>query len=575
MSDQHPLTFFKATSPATYLFAARAGRIAMDGDHNRLALIRNREQKQGPSGGIETVTKGGVLAAQINVAPVVGSSQDEQSWTDALRRLGTSVPAGRLRFRPLGLRNARMTISGLEGLVADPSKYRDVPVGLAASVPITLPLTDKGADTLWGILGSPVGFPINVTFNAEMDVLYPGAHYRITANTEQVYKFFSLNTKARASYFGLVGGNADVSVVRRELIGSGAVRIDWLARPEGFDESRVAQMQNSILDAFAKSALDLMVAEVVPDTTAPNPSGFFGGVSVKLKDIREVKNLNLSGEFKQNDLRTQTFSFPFSFAQLGNLNPKQYGVDIAGDNKIPITLNLGKDPKNVQKYLCQYGYRRPNGTVQGGRAEAKGADGLLLKGVVQWDPRDPRPKTTEIQFAVDWENLEWEDYATKLVRENGDSGVLFQFTPGNHAKNVALVCDFTRGEPGTFAAIEWRTVLPPNPDGTQPKNYSGGVVYEGSGPSALPDRLTIEFPYNNETVKNAKFEWEATLVKPDGTVLGKQVTEELEKVSTVLAVRALLRPVAQDSLSPRMAAALRLRTTRPLMSRAAVGSAAT
>jgi hypothetical protein len=551
-ADNLPLAFFKSTDPMTWLYAARAGRIAADGDHYRFALVRNRKHEQGPSGGLELVTKGGQFAAQLNVAALVATPEEESAWTEAIKRNSSFVPPGvdRLNLRPLGLRNGRMTIAGLEGLVANPNAFRDVPVGMQTSVPIGLELTANGADTLWQILQQSKGFPVSVRFDYDYDVLFPGAHYRITANTRKVYDFFSVNVKARASYFGLFGGQADISVVRSELAASGAVQIEWLARPEGFDESRIAHLENSILDSFAKSALNLMVKDVVPNTEAPDPGGFFGGVSVTLKDLHEVETLDLSGEFKENDLRTQTFSFSFSFLQLAGLDPDAYGVDVTGDNMLPITLSLGKDPSHVQKYICQYGYRRPDGTVQSDRAEATGVDGLLLMGVVQWGQNEPEPANTEIQFLVDWEKLEWEDYTTKLTRANGDSGVLFQFTPGNFIKEVVLLCDFPRADPGTFATIEWRTVLPPNPDGTQPKNYSGGVIYEGAGQNTIPDRLTLTFPYNIDTVKDAKFEWEAFLVRPDGTVLALKSTEELEKASAVLAVTARLRPVPQDLAIP-------------------------
>ena len=86
--------------------------------------------------------------------------------------------------------------------------YRNVPVGIQTTVPVTLPLSADGADTLWRVLGTAAGFPISVRFDYDYNVLYPGAHYRITANTQKVYDFFSVNVKARASYFGLVGAQA-------------------------------------------------------------------------------------------------------------------------------------------------------------------------------------------------------------------------------------------------------------------------------------------------------------------------------------------------------------------------------
>jgi hypothetical protein len=50
-----------------------------------------------------------------------------------------------------------MTIAGLEGLVENPEAYRNIAVGLQSTVPITLPLSGVGADTLWRILGTQVG----------------------------------------------------------------------------------------------------------------------------------------------------------------------------------------------------------------------------------------------------------------------------------------------------------------------------------------------------------------------------------------------------------------------------------
>jgi len=559
-SDDHPLTFFKGTRENTWLYASRAGRIAVDGNGRyRLAIARNRKRERNAGGGIELVTKGGVLAAQINVAPLVGTVEDEKAWSDAIKRQSPFVPPGvdRLVLRPLGLRDGTMTISGLEGLVADPAAYRSVPIGLQTAVPITVELTPDGADRVWGMLGG-AALPINVRFDYLMDVLYPSAHYRITANTLQIYDFFSVNAKARASYYGLVGAEAEAEVVRSELLGSGAVKIEWLAKPAGFDDARVAELQKSILDAFAKSALDLMVAEVVTDTEAPDPSGFFGGVSVKLKDVEQVRHLELSGEYQQSDLRTQTFSFSFSFLQLGPIDPAVYGSDVTGDNMVPITVNLGRESRYTRRYLCQYGYRRPDGTVVSDSAEAAAEDGLMIRGVAQWGQHDAAPETSDIQFAVDWIDGDWEDYATVVQRDIRASGVLFEFTPGNYVKDLMVHCDFARAEPGTFGMFEWRTVLPPNPDGTRPKNYSGGFFLEGTGPGSALMPLPITFPYHHETIAGARFEWEATLVKPDGTLLSRKGDESLEGLSVVPALRALLRPVQPAAMNPRLASALRL-----------------
>jgi hypothetical protein len=553
-SDDAPLAFFKSTQDDTWLYAARAARMAMnpDGEY-RLNVVRVRRREAGPSGGLELVTKGGSLSAQLDVAPIAARPEDERAWTDAIKNKSPFVPPGtdRLTLLPLGLRDGKMTIDMPPGLVQHPEQYRDIPIGTQASVPIDLPLTPEGADIVWAALDSGAGLPITVRISGTYAARYPGTHYRITADTSKVYDSLHANIKAAASYLGLVTVNAEVDVLRSELTASGAVTIEWLAKPEGFDDSRIAQLQNSILDSFAKSALNLMVSSAGPDPAqAPHPEGFFGGISVALKSKHEVETLNLSGEFKENDLRTETFGYAFTFAQLPNLSSDAYGIKAEGDNMLPITLNLGRDPRNIATYACQYGYVREDGSVQSDRAMATGAEGLLLTGVVQWAAGDPRPKQTEFQFLVDWGDLEWEDFTRKHRTDNGDSGVLFEFTPGTYVHEATVMCDFARTAPGTFAALEWRTILPPNPDGSQRKDYSGGLVYVGAGGEGKPDLRVIRFPCDKEAAKAAKFEWEATLIKPDGTVLTKKVTEPLPSAKTVLAIATLLRP-APDSVVPR------------------------
>ncbi|GAA0466121.1 hypothetical protein Ade02nite_47040 [Paractinoplanes deccanensis] len=548
-SEKHPLAFFKSNLDNTFLYANRAGRIAMDGDRYRFALIRNRKKESTAGGGTQVVTKGGLLTTQIDVSAVVGTPEDEAAWTEAIKRDSPFVPPNieRLKLRPLGLRGGVMTISGLEGLVEHPEQYRGIEVGMQSTVPITLPLTGDGADTLWRVLGTPVGMPITVRFDYKYDACRPGAHYRITADTRKVYEYFGLNTVVAASWFGFVTGRVDISVVCEELTGSGALTIEWIAKPEGFDESRIKVMEESIVAAFAKQALDLMVEDVVADPQAPDPDGYFGGVSVKLKSFDKVQSLSLSGEYKENTISTETYSYAFTLGQLRNLDPRVYGVDVAGENEVPISVNLGRDERHVRGYSCQYGYRRPDGIVVSAHADALGSDGLMLNGVIQWDPRDPRPEHAEIQFAADWNLLAWEDYANKLQPRVGDSGVLFTYTPGSYVRTVGVLCDFAKAAPGTTAFVEWRTVLPPNPDGSRPKNYDGSFMYVGAGPAAEIDKHIIEFPYRPETVADARFEWEATLVTPDGKVWSRSGSEPVERASAVLAVRALLKPVPDNA----------------------------
>jgi hypothetical protein len=437
---------------------------------------------------------------------------------------------------------------GQPGLVENPEQYLGMKIGTQTSVPINLALTPLGSETVWAALESGQGLPITVQFTGTYLTVFPGAHYLVTADSSMVYNAFAANAKARASYFGLVNAKAEVDVLRTQLVESGAVKIEWIAKPEGFDESRIAELQKSIIDSFTRMALNLMVASVQPDpAVAPNPGGFFGGVSVALKSKHEVANLQLSGEFKENDLREETFSYAYAFSQLPRLTVADYGVRVEGDNKLPISLNFGRNPNTVEKFVCQYGYVKPDGTVQSDHAEASGADGMLFTGVVQWPQNDPRPAETAFSFLVDWIDPAWDDYTVEKVQPNTDAGVIFTFVPNTAVKEVQLACTFEKAAPGSLASFEWHTTMPVNPDGSHARNYSGSVVYEGKGSAGQPDRRTIRFPFTSD---DTTFNWEATLVEPDGTLRSRKGSSKVQEAGAILLTPAMLPLAPQGAVVP-------------------------
>ena len=191
-----------------------------------------------------------------------------------------------------------------------------------------------------------------------------------------------------------------------------------------------------------------------------------------------------SAEYDEHDLIEETFGFAYSFAQLPNLNVNDYGTRVTGDNILPINLTFGKNPDVIERFTCQYGYVKADGSVQGGTAEASGRDGLMFHGVLQWPQGATRPTKTQFQYAIDWADPSWEDYAVVEERVNGDSGVLFAFAPNTLIGVVTLASMMEKGEPGSLASFEWHTTTPAGPDGSVPRSYSGSVVYEGKGSAA-------------------------------------------------------------------------------------------
>ena len=163
-------------------------------------------------------------------------------WTAALRALNPTIPADGLRFEPLGLIGTTMSIDVNPALVDNATKLVDIPVGSQTTVPINLTLTPLGAQTMWQTLEQGKGLPITVQFRSTYLTLKPGGHFKITVDS------------------GLVGtpqpqrqGGGQLLRARRrqgrgrragtELTRTGAVKIEWIAKPKGFDESRVAELQ--------------------------------------------------------------------------------------------------------------------------------------------------------------------------------------------------------------------------------------------------------------------------------------------------------------------------------------------
>ncbi|WP_433799966.1 hypothetical protein [Actinomycetospora sp. CA-084318] len=549
------LAFFPTTIDGTWAYANRAPQVAEDGDLYRLTLVRRRKSERNEAGLVELVTKGGTFALQLDTAAVIGSLEEEARWTEAIKRESPFVPAEteRLTFRPATLRDTTMSIYGVDALVADPTAFLDVEIGSSTSLPVTLELTADGADTLWRVLEQGGRFPITVALSSTMTLSVPGAHYRITANSRKAWDFFSVDAKARASYFGLVDAEVDVSVARQSLVESGAVTIEWIAKPAGFDDTRIRALEQTIIDTWAKRALQQMTHSVVTDTGAPEPGGFFGGVSVRIKDVHEVEDLDLSAEYRETDLQTAPFTQTTALTLLRDLDVDDYGVDVTGDNVLPVTINLGPDPDHVRRYFCQFGYRRDDGTYTADAREATGPDGLVLAGLLQWSPADPPPAETEIQFLVDFEDLDDEDIRHVVRRDNGEAGVSFTYTPGTYVKDIELSTNLPSAPEGSLATIEWYTDLPPNPEGVEPaipKNYAGGVTYDGAGAGAPMDKVAITFPYNPETVDGATFSWRALLITPDGRTYEREERRPLAQVSRVAVARALLEEVREDGPNP-------------------------
>jgi len=523
-SDDGMTILLPTISPGHVYYAARTARMTTgSGGRYALSLVRRRKRGKGePGGAVPIGTRGGVVAAQVELVALLPSSLDQRAWTEALQRCGVKPPADRgFTFLPLPLWQGRMTLGGLTALVDDGTPYEGVPIGTAIAAPVTVQLNPRGADTCWDAAATGAGPPIAVRFDYDYDLTLPPCGYQLTADACAAYAVFRHRTTAVAGYYGTAGGQPEVDAMIDELRSSGAVRISWRLLPEGFDPARIAVMESAIVERWAKRALEQMVDSVEPDPDPPVGGRGLGHVAVRLRDEASVKNLDLSERREGQRIVGERFSHSINLGQLRGLKQDGYAVDVENDAVVPVVLNFSPDSR-VRRYVCHYGYRRANGTVVGGSQEAAGSEGLNVVEMLRWGSGEARPEAVEIQFSVNWMDLQWESQTGKAVLGTDVPCIAFSMNPGNSIAEVALMSDLAAAEPGSLAALNWRASLPPAGE-EHPKGYTGNFLIEGAGTQGQIVREVATFPYQSGQETTTIFEWSADLVVPDGEILsGKE-----------------------------------------------------
>ncbi len=531
LKEGSPLALIKGYQPNTWLYAPRAARIARDGS-NRPLLSVIRNQKRKPNGSFETL--GGTFAAQLELAVPIPTLQEQKEWTEHIGIVSSIKPNGNtgFRFQPMRLQSGTMSILGVDQFVTDPSKVHNIPIGASSTIPVSLELNPLGADTFATALGSATakGFPAVVALEFKYEMILPRCHYKITANNERTYNFFSMNTKARASWWGWVGAQSDISSTRSELVDKGCIKIEQISPPEGLDDARIKQLEATLIDAWIKRTLAMIANQPrMEPAVAPDPRGFFGGVSVSMKSYSEVSSLDLTAEFAFSQLREERYNLSYVFVNLfDQLSPKDYLLEVSGDNQLPITVNLTKDER-VHTYNAQYGYNRADGTFVGfSLNQVPGDQGAVLTGILQWQQTEPIPTNTTVLLAVDWKDGNWQDRTERHVVKNvinGDSaGALYQWTPGNNIADMSVVTDLEMLPAGWTSVIQWNTVIP-KVDGMTSKVYLGGLVLKGAGADGALKSSALSFPYFEGVQSDVKVKWKVLII---GTGSGQTYTREGE-----------------------------------------------
>jgi len=565
LKENSPLAIIKGYQPNTWFYVPRAPRIArLTSGKPLFTVTRNRQHAAGGAG-IDTL--GGVFAAQLEISVPIPSAEDQAAWTELIRVTTGIKPSGGSNyfvFQPMRLRDGMLNILGVDQYVLDPSKVANIPVGASSTIPVSLQLNKLGADTFAAALKNgttSAQFPLVASFTYRYDMITPSCHYELHADSKKVYDFFSSSVKARASWFGWVGANADIQNTRESLISSGAITIKEIARPDGFDQPRIKQLENTLIDVWTKNVLSKLCDKPSIDPAqAPNPEGFFGGVSVAIKSYSQVQDLNLDMTFDLSELLESTHSMAYVFGyQFSALDPKDYLTAVLDDNRLPIVINLGKDER-VHRYSGQYGYRKADGTfVANAITAVDGSTGGILTGQIQFGVGEDEPAVTEVQLSVDWQDPNWEARVETHQLKNGVSGAVDEFNPGNNIARIMIVSDLELLPAGTISIINWKSDLPAV-NGNPVKVYSGSLVLGGQDTAGQIRNVIAEFPYLKGMQAQSKLIIDITIAPSDGSA---PVTKHLESPITTSAVPVLRSIVnAPNPLRAMEHAAFMLQTKR-------------
>ena len=534
------LTLIKASKDNTWYYAPRSPKIATDGTGRPLfSIVRYRNKD---AAGNE-ITAGGAMAAQLELTvPLLNG--DQQGKLTQLISSKTGIPSngGSFKFQPLSLRDGKMNILGVDSLVVDPDRYRNKSVGASSTLPLSLELSGSesvnklgGADIFRQAMknsSSSVILPMVVELQYVYDMILPQLHYTFDANVQEFYKYFSENVKARASYWGWVGADYDRSKTREELISNQCIKIETIRRPE-IPTEKIQELTNNLIDIFTKSVLTKMCKPPELDpAVAPNPRGYFGGVSVAIKEFSQVQDLKYFFELKEQLIVPVPYTMSYVFGpQFRQLDPQEYVLDVRTDNTLAVSFAFGQDTR-VSRYIGQYGYIRADGSVDNRRTEPiAGKDGGVLLGTVQYGDGEPMPTQVKVAYIVDWTNPDWDDTTYEIDKEVTTRGVADEFSPGNFIPKITIRDFFSAFEAGTIinynAETKWS-----NPTA---KIYSVGSAVIGQG-VLQGNQLEFEFPLPSESEQTTgKIVIEILVIKPNGQQLTKRLAFPVTQPSIVLA----------------------------------------
>mgnify|MGYP001224356816 FL=1 len=457
IEEGSPWILYKGLGSDKWFFAPRWGRLAKrpDGSPNFTLSVKRQTL---PSG--EQKYVGGTLSFFFELAQELPSSQELDEWHDRIKQLYSIVPStGRFNFQPMNLTKGKLNVYGLDGKILPGQVTKDIDIGASSTIAFAYELTGDAAEAYYKQIKLGTAVPPQVALVADFKYRYkyPTCSIWVHGNKRKTYDYFSVNVKARASYWGLVNGAADYSSTRADLRSTGAIQVDVLGSPTGVDKDKLIQ---ALTDRFI---LQEVGQWIVPDPTpvsAPEPGGFFGGVSVAMKSV----NLSASEEWDirmnfadiMEDIHKLSFNFESAFTTL-DFNKNVVLID--DDRKLDLKVVIG--PCNyIDRVATVASYVKDGQPIQVRIPDVDGIGGITT-GVIQWAAGiEPKPTSAQFELAAVYKSP-FTSYTYKETRSISDQGALLTFLPNNYINRSELVFVMPYTDRASVAVCQWKWTPPP------------------------------------------------------------------------------------------------------------------
>lgn len=453
-----PWILFKGRSTDTWFYAPRWGRLKLRPDGSP-AFTLTAKVKNNPDGSRDWV--GGTLAFLFELAQELPSAQEIREWHDRIRSLHGIVPRGSgFNFQPLQLTKGKLNVFGMDSKVLPGQQLKDIEIGASSSIAFAFDLTGEAAEQYYKQIQSGANIPPQIAIVCDFRYRYvlPTCRIRVSGYKKKTYDYFSENVRARASYWGLVGGSYDRSTTRVEVKNSGGLNVDIVGTPPaGFD---LTKLMDALFDRFLMKEAGAWIEPDATPVQAPAPRGFFGGASYSMKRVNISDTDQWSGTFDFAEIGEEVHKLSFNFeSAFSSLDASRHTVLIEDDRKLELKICIGKSTL-VDQIAAVATYTRSGQPVRVTVPDT-GAEGGIVTGIMQYSAGlEPKPTSAQIEAAIMFPSPHRSYTMTKTVPVS-DSGAVLALFPENFIQRTELLFIFNYTDSSSLAICQWKWTPPP------------------------------------------------------------------------------------------------------------------